>query len=288
MDNEKENHRVQLTTLNNTYMLPGNYSQVATGCSQHREQSSTLGTWQTQRAVCLSMGLSSSGPAVCCTHISRYGWECPARTQRLWFGQGPVGLCCPTTHIWAATIGWVGTFADDETHHKASSSPCRPSRTDKVKNKTWFSGKKRGRRAKYIKSILLDLKCKWYISQRQTEKKKQKNNSETTKNQLLRFLKVVKKRAKHPADLFWLYQQSLHLLPMHKAPSEMQNESSEPLLPKVQGPGSCVMREHLPGMENWKSTGGSKPGCLGTPTGIKAGTATQNRALKRKHFKYIY
>lgn len=75
---------------------------------------------------------------------------------------------------------------------------------------------------------------------------------------------------------------------MHKAPSEMQNESSEPLLPKVQGPGSCVMREHLPGMEKWKSTGGSKPGCLGTPTGIKAGTATQNRALKRKHFKYIY
>lgn len=192
MDNEKENHRVQLTTLNNTYMLPGNYSQVATGCSQHREQSSTLGTWQTQCAVCLSMGLSSSGPAVCCTHISRYGWECPARTQRLWFGQGPVGLCCPTTHIWAATIGWVGTFADDETHHKASSSPCRPSRMDKVKNKTWFSGKKRGRRAKYIKSILLDLKCKWYISQRQTEKKK-KPNSETTKNQLLRFLKVVKK-----------------------------------------------------------------------------------------------
>lgn len=24
----------------------------------------------------------------------------------------------------------------------------------------------------------------------------------------------------------------------------MQNESSEPLLPKVQGPGSCVMREN--------------------------------------------
>lgn len=172
MDNKKENHRFQLTTLNNSYMLPINYIQVTTGCSQHREQSSMLRMWQTQ-LVCLSVGLSSSGPSVLLGTLTA-----PASPVQLGAScQDPARLavvqtrsCRPllphcshmgSKHRLGGDICWRWNPAQD------IKFPLHTEQKGQGKEHNLIFWNKGGRRAKYIKSIILDLKCKWYIPLRQ-------------------------------------------------------------------------------------------------------------------------